>query len=36
VPTKTANLAKGQGGYFNLQAEITNDFKGILTDDMDR
>jgi hypothetical protein len=23
VPTKAANLAKGQGGYINLQAENT-------------
>jgi hypothetical protein len=30
VPTKTSALTKGQGGYFNLQAENTTDFKSIL------
>jgi hypothetical protein len=36
VTTKTTNLAKGQGGYFNTQAENTTDFNSIFTDDMDR
>jgi hypothetical protein len=37
VPTKITmtNLAKGQYGYFNLQAENTTDFNSISTDDMD-
>jgi hypothetical protein len=26
LPMKTTDLAKGQGGYFNLQAENTTDF----------
>jgi hypothetical protein len=35
VPSKTTDLAKGQGGYFNLQAENTSDFNSISTVDMD-
>jgi hypothetical protein len=31
VPT---NWTKGQGGYFNIQAEITTDFSGISNDDI--
>jgi hypothetical protein len=33
---KTTDLAKGQRGYFNLQAENSTDFNSISTDDMDR
>jgi hypothetical protein len=33
---KTTSLAKGQRGYFNLQAENTTDLNSISTDDMDR
>jgi hypothetical protein len=36
VPTKTANLTKDQGRYFNLQAEKTTNLNSILTNDMDR
>jgi hypothetical protein len=35
VPMKTANLAKGQGEYLNLQAKNTTDLNSISTDDMD-
>jgi hypothetical protein len=35
VPMKTTDLAKGQGGYFNVQAENTN-FISISSDDIDR
>jgi hypothetical protein len=35
APTKAADLAKGIGLYFNLQAENSTDFKSTLTDDMD-
>jgi hypothetical protein len=31
VPT---NWTKGQGGYFDIQAEITTDFSGISNDDI--
>jgi hypothetical protein len=33
---KTTHLAKGKGGYLNIQAENTTDFSSISTDDMDR
>jgi hypothetical protein len=35
VPTKTTGLAKGQGRYFNVQAENATDFNSISTDDTD-
>jgi hypothetical protein len=33
VPTKTADFAKGQGGYLNLQTENTTHFNNISSDD---
>jgi hypothetical protein len=33
VPMKTTDFAKGQGGYFNLQAKNTTDFNSISIDD---
>jgi hypothetical protein len=36
VSTKTADLAKGQEGYFNLPTESTTNFNSISTNDMVR
>jgi hypothetical protein len=35
VPMKTTDLAKGQGEYFNLQAENTTNFNSFSTAGMD-
>jgi hypothetical protein len=35
VPSKITNLAKDQGGYFNLQAENTTNFNSISTNGKD-
>jgi hypothetical protein len=36
VPMKATDLAKGQGRYFQQQAENKTDFNSISTNDMDR